>query len=142
MTPLNPYPDSILSVVSQPQVTFSTLPEKKLTACEIKSIPDNASQNNQCKESLENRGCDSGTKTSQLLTGQDIEGVTTSVSQPLINKCEAELVGFIQACDDAEVAKHIQKILAECCSNGTAERTKIWGKLTGAEQCKFKALLT
>ncbi|MEG5182051.1 hypothetical protein, partial [Microcoleus sp. A2-D5] len=62
-------------------------------------------------------------------------------STQLLTECEIELIEFIQACDDAEGALDIQKILTECCDRNEASRAKVWAELSTAEQSKFKALL-
>ncbi|MEG4287301.1 DUF3854 domain-containing protein [Microcoleus sp. A006_D1] len=62
-------------------------------------------------------------------------------SAQLLTECEVELVEFIRACEDAEGALDIQKILTECCDRNEANRAKVWAELTSAEQSKFKALL-
>jgi putative DNA primase/helicase len=63
-------------------------------------------------------------------------------SGQLLTECECELIEFIQTCEDAAEALDIQKILTDCCDRNEANRTKVWGELSTAEQSKFKSLIT
>jgi AAA domain len=61
-----------------------------------------------------------------------------------LNEDELELVEFVRlaiAKNDPAAAKDVQGILAEVCSSGAADRSKVWGALTATEQAAFKALL-
>ena len=64
--------------------------------------------------------------------------------EPALNDSEAELVEFARsaiATGDVELAKQIQNVLSEACTNGAADRNKVWQSLSPSERAAFKALL-
>ena len=74
----------------------------------------------------------------------EVDHSKTEVDQRVQQDCEKELLEYIRTVlreGDPKLARNIQSVLTEVCSEGAADRKKVWASLTEAEKAAFIALL-
>lgn len=131
--------DKVLPPVTTSDSNFSILFD--LTT-ESKEIEKN--------KSFETIGGNTPAATSETLTAQSVQPVTTSLLPPLIhelNEDEFNLLEMIQmatAEPDIEIARQaavdILPILKDVCTRGSASREKVWAALADPERTRFSEL--
>ncbi|WP_332972138.1 MULTISPECIES: VapE domain-containing protein [unclassified Microcoleus] len=84
VTPLNPYPERAVDILSPPVTTFLLNNQNEFST----TLRKNESKENKCGESFENIGGDTQSEDSKILSQQSFEGVTTSLSPPMMNPAQ------------------------------------------------------
>lgn len=101
VTPLNPFPVGIPEVVSPPVTTFLPNFPQNCNSADEPDEPDEPEK----KKSFENRGGDTPAENLETPPGQGLEGVTTSLSQPLPELPELEpLPTYSRAAEQGSIA--------------------------------------
>ena len=104
VTPLNPLPVGIPEVVSPPVTTFLPNFPQNCNSADESDEPDEPDEPEK-KKSFENRGGDTPAENLETSPGQGLEGVTTSLSQPLPELPELEpLPTYSRAAEQGSIA--------------------------------------